>query len=201
LNLVVKADVQGSLEALQDALAQIQHEEVKIKVIHSGVGTITESDVMLATASAAIVIGFNVRPSAAARAVADTEGVDIRTYRVIYKVTEDVRAALIGMLKPDIVEDIIGTAEVRQTFKASKLGTIAGCYVTSGKISRSAGIRLLRDGVVVFDGRMASLKRVQEDTREVAEGFECGILLDSFNDIKDGDTMEAYETREVARDE
>jgi translation initiation factor IF-2 len=201
LNLVIKADVQGSLEALQDALAQIQHDEVKIRVIHSGVGSISESDVMLASASGAIVIGFAVRPSAAARTIADTEGVDIRTYRVIYKVTEDVRAALIGMLKPDIVEDVIGTAEVRQTFKSSKLGTIAGCYVTSGKISRSASIRLLRDGVVVFDGRLGSLKRVQEDAREVAEGFECGILLDGYNDIKDGDTMEAYETREVARDE
>jgi len=200
LNLVVKADVQGSLEALEDALNQIKHDEVRVRVIHSGVGSITESDVMLASASKAIVIGFNVRPNAAGLALAETEGVDIRTYRVIYKVTEDVSAALVGMLKPDVVEEVLGQADVRQTFKASKIGTIAGCYVTSGKITRTASLRVLRDGVVVHDGKIASLKRFQEDTREVLEGFECGILVDGFNDVKDGDVLEAYETKEVARD-
>jgi len=200
LNLVIKADVQGSIEALEDALLQIQHAEVKIKVIRSGVGAITESDVMLASASQAIVIGFNVRPNVSAQALAEQEGVDVRTYRVIYKVTEDVRAALVGMLKPDSVEHVTGTAEVRTLFKASRLGTIAGCMVTHGSIARSASVRVVRDGTVVHDGRMSSLKRFQEDVREVQEGFECGILLDGFNDLKEGDVLEAYETREVARE-
>ncbi len=199
LNLVIKADVQGSIEALADALGQISHDEVKVNIIHRGVGGINESDVMLATASKAIIIGFNVRPNAPATALAETEGVDIRTYRVIYKVTEDVQAALVGLLKPDVVEEVLGQAEVRQLFKVSRLGTIAGCYVTRGKITRSASIRVLRDGIVVHDGRLASLKRFNEDTREAAEGFECGILLDGFNDLKEGDTLEAYETKEVAR--
>jgi len=199
LNLVLKADVQGSLEALADALDKIGHTEVKVRIIHSGVGGINESDVMLAAASNAIVIGFNVRPSAAASSLAESEGVDIRTYRVIYKVTEDVQAALVGMLKPEVVEDVLGQAEVRQLFKVSRLGTIAGCMVTHGKITRTAAMRVLRDGVVVHDGKIASLKRFNEDAREVLEGFECGILLDGFNDLKEGDTLEAYETREVAR--
>ena len=199
LNLVVKADVGGSLEALEDALRQIQHKEVKINIIHSGVGAITESDVDLASASSAIIIGFNVRPNPPALVLAETQGVDIRTYRVIYKVTEDVRAALVGMLKPEFVEQVIGTAEVRRLFKASRLGTIAGCYVTNGKVTRTAGIRVLRDGSVVHEGKIASLKRVQEDAREVLEGFECGILVDGFNDLKEGDVLEAYETKEVAR--
>jgi len=201
LNLILKADVQGSLGALEDALGQIRHDEVQVKVIHSGVGGINESDVMLASASQAIVIGFSVRPSTQAAALAESEGVDIRTYRVIYKVTEDVRAALIGMLKPELVEETTGAAEVRQIFKVSRLGTIAGCFVTGGKITRASAIRVVRDGALVHDGRIASLKRFQEDVREAVEGFECGILLDGFNDVKEGDTMEAYETREVARDE
>ncbi|HJW75729.1 MAG TPA: translation initiation factor IF-2 [Thermoleophilia bacterium] len=199
LNLIVKADVGGSLEAVEDALKQIEHPEVRIAVIHSGVGAITESDVMLASASSAIIIGFNVRPNQPAQVLAEQEGVDIRTYRVIYKVTEDVRAALMGMLKPEFVEQVIGSAEVRQTFKVSRLGTIAGSYVTNGKITRTANVRVLRDGTVVFDGRLASLKRFQEDAREVLEGYECGVLLDGFNDIKEGDVFEAYETREMAR--
>jgi len=201
LNLIIKADVQGSLEALEDALQQIKHAEVKVEIIHSGVGSITESDVMLAAASQAIIIGYNVRPNAPARTLAEGEGVDVRTYRVIYKVTEDVRAALVGMLKPEQVEQVLGQAEVRQVFKASKLGTIAGCMVTGGTIVRGSGVRVIRDGVVVHDGKMASLKRFQEDTREVQEGFECGILLDGYNDLKNGDVLEAYETREVARAE
>ena len=200
LNLVVKADVQGSLEALSDALLKIQHPEVKVRVIHSGVGGINENDVMLASASAAIIIGFNVRPSPAATTLAESEGVDVRTYRVIYKVTEDITAALVGMLKPTIEEVVLGQAEVRTTFKASKLGTIAGCMVTHGVITRNASVRVLRSDVVVHDGKMGSLKRFAEDAREVAEGFECGILLDGFNDLKEGDVLEAYETREVARE-
>jgi translation initiation factor IF-2 len=199
LNLVVKADVQGSLEALTDALNQIKHAEVKVNVIHSGVGAITESDIMLASASQAIIIGFNVRPNAPAQSLAEAEGVDVRTYRVIYKVTEDVRAALVGMLKPEQVENVLGHAEVRQVFKASRLGSIAGCMVTHGTITRNASIRVLRNGVVVHDGKIASLKRFAEDVREAQEGFECGILLDGFNDLKEGDVLEAYETREVAR--
>ena len=200
LNLVVKADVQGSLEALSDALLKIQHPEVKVQVIHSGVGGINENDVMLAAASEAIIIGFNVRPSPAATSLAESEGVDVRTYRVIYKVTEDITAALVGMLKPTVVEHVLGQAEVRTIFKASKLGTIAGCMVTHGTITRNAMVRVLRNDVVAHDGKMGSLKRFAEDAREVAEGFECGILLDGFNDVKEGDVLEAYETREVARE-
>jgi len=200
LNLIVKADVQGSLEALTDALLKIQHPEVKVRVIHSGVGGVNESDVMLAAASTAIIIGFNVRPSPAATALAESEGVDVRTYRVIYKVTEDITAALVGMLKPEYEEFVLGQAEVRQLFRASKVGTIGGCMVTRGVITRNAGIRVLRNDVVVHDGKIASLKRFAEDVREAQEGFECGILLDGFNDIKEGDVLEAYESREVARE-
>ena len=200
LNLVVKADVQGSIEALSDALLKIQHPEVKVHIIHSGVGGINESDVMLASASTAIIIGFNVRPSPVATALAESEGVDVRTYRVIYKVTEDITAALVGMLKPTYTEVVLGQAEVRTTFKASKLGTIAGCMVTRGRIVRNASVRVLRDDVVVIDGKIGSLKRFKEDAREVLEGFECGILVDGFNDIKEGDVLEAYEIKEVARD-
>jgi translation initiation factor IF-2 len=200
LNLIVKADVQGSLEALTDALLKIQHPEVKVRVIHSGVGGVNESDVMLAAASTAIIIGFNVRPSPAATTLAESEGVDVRTYRVIYKVTEDITAALVGMLKPEYEEVVLGQAEVRQLFRASKVGTIGGCMVTRGVITRNAGIRVLRDDVVVHDGKIASLKRFAEDVREAQEGFECGILLDGFNDIKEGDVLEAYESREVARE-
>ena len=200
LNLVVKADVQGSLEALSDALLKIQHPEVKVRVIHSGVGGINENDVMLASASTAIIIGFNVRPSPAATSLAESEGVDVRTYRVIYKVTEDITAALVGMLKPTLEEIVLGQAEVRTTFKASKLGTIAGCKVTHGVMVRNASVRVLRSDVVVQDSKIGSLKRFAEDAREVAEGFECGILLDGFNDLKEGDVLEAYETREVARE-
>ena len=200
LNLVVKADVQGSLEALSDALLKIQHPEVKVRVIHSGVGGINENDVMLASASSAIIIGFNVRPSPAATSLAESEGVDVRTYRVIYKVTEDITAALVGMLKPTLEEVVLGQAEVRTTFKASKLGTIAGCMVTHGVMVRNASVRVLRNDVVVQDSKIGSLKRFSEDAREVAEGFECGILLGGFNDLKEGDVLEAYETREVARE-
>ena len=197
LALVVKGDVAGSVEALEEALNGVSHPEVNVQVIHSGVGGINESDVMLAAASQAIVIGFNVRPNAAAKTVADMEGVDVRTYGVIYKVIEDVKSALIGMLAPTYVEEELGEAEVRQVFKASKLGNIAGCYVTRGKVTRNAQVRVVREGTVVYDGKLASLHRFKEDVREVEEGYECGILLEDFNDIKEGDVLEFYETKEV----
>ncbi|MHB8858672.1 MAG: translation initiation factor IF-2 [Thermoleophilia bacterium] len=198
LNLIIKADVAGSVEALEEALLQIKHAEVKINIIHTGVGAINESDVMLAAASQAIVLGFNVRPSSAAKTVADLEGVDVRTYSVIYKVTEDVRAALIGMLEPTYVEEELGEAEIRQTFKASKIGTIGGCYVTRGKVTRNAQVRLVREGTIIWQGQLASLKRFKEDVREVEEGYECGVLLEGYNDIKEGDVLEFFETKEVA---
>ncbi|RJQ47272.1 MAG: translation initiation factor IF-2 [Gaiellales bacterium] len=199
LNLIIKADVAGSVEALEEALRQIRHEEVKINIIHTGVGAINESDVMLAAASRAIVLGFNVRPSSAAKTVADLEGVDVRTYSVIYKVTEDVKAALIGMLEPTFVEEELGEAEIRQVFKASRIGNIAGCYVTRGKVTRNAQVRLVREGTIVHTGKLASLKRFKEDTREVEEGYECGIHLEDYNDIKEGDVLEFFETKEVKR--
>ncbi len=199
LALVLKGDVGGSVEALEEALNNISHPEVKVSVIHSGVGGINESDVNLAAASNAVIIGFNVRPSVQAKASADEQGVDIRTYRVIYKAIEDIEAALMGMLEPERVEQDLGAAEVRQTFRASRIGTIAGCYVVSGKITRNAKVRVVRDGSIAFEGNLGSLKRFNEDVREVLQGFECGIHLDGFDDIKEGDIIEAYEIKEVAR--
>ena len=201
LNLIIKGDVQGSVGALVDALGKIGQDEVRLRVIHTGVGAINESDVMLAAASQAIIIGFSVRPRPEARLLAEREGVDVRTYRVIYRAIEDVRDALIGMLEPEIVEDVIGSLEVRATFRSSRLGTIAGCYVTDGVVRRSANVRLVREGTVVYEGTIASLRRVDEDAREVSQGFECGILLADYNDVKEGDVIEAYELREVARAE
>ena len=199
LNIIVKGDVQGSVGALVDALNKVEQTEVRLNIIHTGVGAITESDVNLASASEAIIIGFNVRPRPEAKLLGEREGVDIRTYRVIYRAIEDVRDALVGLLEPDIVEDVIGQAEVRTTFRSSRLGTIAGCYVTDGIIRRSAQARLLRDGTVVHEGRIGSLRRINDDVREVVQGFECGILLEDYNDVKDGDTIEVFELREVAR--
>ncbi len=199
LNIVLKGDVQGSVEALVGELAKIQHPEVRVNVIHTGVGGITENDVNLASASNALVIGFNVRPSAEAKHLADREGVDIRTYRVIYKLTEDIEHALVGMLSPVTTEEVIGEAEVRALFKASRVGTIAGCMVTTGIVRRNARVRLVRDGTVVHETAIAQLKRFKEDAREVSEGFECGILLEGFNDLKEGDVLEVFETREVER--
>jgi translation initiation factor IF-2 len=199
LNLVVKADVQGSLEAIAGELAKIQHSEVRVTVIHQGVGGITEGDVMLAAASDALVVGFNVRPNADSRNAADREGVEIRTYRFIYQLTEDIQQALVGMLSPIQREETLGEAQVRATFKVSRLGTIAGCMVTSGTVRRGAQVRIVRDGTVIYETTIAQLKRFKDDVREVAEGFECGILLDSFNDVKEGDVLEVYETREVER--
>ncbi|HEY3071058.1 MAG TPA: translation initiation factor IF-2 [Gaiellaceae bacterium] len=199
LNIIVKGDVQGSVEAVVGELAKIKHPEVAVNVIHTGIGAITESDVMLASASNAIVAGFNVRPNAEARALAEREGVDLRTYRVIYQLTEDIQQALVGMLAPEQVEESLGEAEVRALFRASKLGVIAGCYVTRGVIRRNSQIRVVRDGAVVYETTIASLKRFKDDVREVQEGFECGILLEGFNDVKEGDVLEAFETREIER--
>jgi translation initiation factor IF-2 len=191
--------VGGSVEALEEALRNISHTEVKVEVVFAGVGGINESDIMLASASKAVVIGFNVRPSVAAKALAEQERVDVRTYRVIYKAIEDVEAALVGMLEPEHVEEELGTAEVREVFRASRIGTIAGCYVQTGKLVRSAKIRLLRNGSIVHEGSIGSLKRFADDVREVSAGYECGLHLDGYDDIHEGDVIEAYEIKEVAR--
>jgi len=197
LNLIIKGDVQGSLEALQDSLMKLSIEEVKIKIIHSGVGAITESDVMLAAASNAAIIGFNVRPDIKARKMAENEKVDIRCYRVIYEVLEDVKAAISGMLEPEYEEVVQGVAEVRQVFKSSKVGNIAGCYVTDGRILRNSNIRVIRDGKTVHEGKISSLKRYKDDVKEVATGYECGILVENFNDVQEGDLLESYTMEEV----
>jgi translation initiation factor IF-2 len=198
LNLIIKADAQGSVEALRSQVDNLSNEEVRSRVIHTGVGGINESDVMLASASNAIIIGFNIRPDATMTRKAATEGVDIRLYEVIYDVIDDVKKAMSGMLKPQIREVVLGEVEVRKIFKVSKVGTIAGCYVRSGKVTRDAHVRVLRDSVMVYDGKLASLKRFKDDAREVAEGYECGIAIENFNDVKEGDVLEAYTTEQVA---
>ena len=197
LNIIVKADVQGSVEAVKQSLEKLSNDEVKVKVIHANVGAITESDVTLANVSNAIIIGFNVRPQPIAKDMADKENVEIKTYSVIYNAIEDVEAAMKGMLDPVFKEVVIGNAEVRQTFKISDVGTIAGCYVTNGKVARNAGVRVLRDNVVIHDGKLISLKRMKDDAKEVAKGFECGIQIENFNDIKEGDIIEAYIMEQV----
>ncbi|HEX6680049.1 MAG TPA: translation initiation factor IF-2 [Gaiellaceae bacterium] len=199
LNLVLKGDVVGSVEAAISELQKIQHPEVRVNVIHQGVGGITENDVNLAVASNAMVVGFNVRPSAEARQLAEREGVEIRTYRVIYQLTEDIEQALVGMLRPVTTEETIGEVEVRQLFRVSRLGTIAGSYVTDGVVRRGGRARVVRDGTVIHETSIAQLKRFKDDVREVAEGFECGILLEGFNDVKEGDILEIFETRQVER--
>jgi translation initiation factor IF-2 len=199
LNLVVKADVQGSLGALTDAFLKLPQDEVRVNLVHSGAGAITEHDVDLAKTASAIVVGFNVRPNANARELAEREGVDIRLYRVIYDAIDDVKAALSGMLKPEEREAVLGEAEIRQTFRVPKLGVIAGCYVTRGTIRRNSQVRLIRDGVVVYEGRVGSLRRFKDDVAEVREGFECGIGLENFQDVKEGDVIEAFEVEEFAR--
>jgi translation initiation factor IF-2 len=199
LGVIVKGDVQGSVEAVASELAKIQHPEVRVNVIHTGIGAITEGDVMLASASNAIVVGFNVRPNADARALAEREGVDVRTYRVIYQLTEDIQQALVGMLAPEEIEETLGEAEVRALFRISRLGVIAGCYVTSGVVRRNAKVRVVREGTVVYETTIASLKRFKDDVREVQAGFECGVQLEGFNDVKEGDVLEFYETREIER--
>ena len=195
LNIVLKADVSGSLEALQDEIAKLPQEQVPVNVIHAQTGGINESDVMLAAASDAVIIGFNVRPLAEARRAAEQEGVDIRTYTVIYKVTEELRAAMEGLLEPEEVEEALGQAEVKQTFKASRVGTIAGCLVTDGKVTRTASVRLVRDGTIIWIGKVGSLRRFKDDVQEVDEGQECGIVLEGFADIKEGDVLEFFETQ------
>jgi translation initiation factor IF-2 len=197
LNIVLKADVAGSLEALQDEIAKLPQQQVPINIIHAQTGGINESDVMLASASDAVIIGFNVRPLSEARRAAEREGVDIRTYSVIYKVTEELRAAMEGMLEPEEVEETIGEAEILQTFRASRVGRIAGCRVTDGKVTRDAQVRLVRDGTVVWEGRLGSLRRFKDDVNEVEEGQECGIVLEGFADVKEGDMLEFFRTKQV----
>ena len=199
LNIIVKGDVDGSVEALSDSLIQLSTEEIQVNVIHKAVGQISESDVTLAAASDAIIIGFQVRPSLGARKEAEKEGVDIRLYSIIYDTIEEVKAAMEGMLSPDIKEDITGNVEVLDVFKITKVGTVAGSMVRDGKIKRSSRIRLVRDGIVIFTGELDSLKRFKEDVKEVTSGYECGITIRNFNDIKVGDVIEAYEETEIKK--
>ncbi|MBT3602557.1 MAG: translation initiation factor IF-2, partial [Candidatus Latescibacteria bacterium] len=199
LRLIIKGDVDGSVEALQDALLQIEHEEVRLVVIHRAVGAISPSDVLLASASDAIIIGFNVRPDANARAAAAQEQIDIRLYRVIYEAVEDIKAALSGLLAPKVDEEILGEAQVRELFTVPRIGTVAGCMVTSGQISRATRVHVVRDAVIVYEGQLSSLRRFKDDVREVQNGFECGIGVENFNDVKVGDVIEAYHLVETSR--
>ncbi len=199
LNIILKGDVDGSVEALTDSFQKLSTEEIQVNIIHKGVGAITESDVLLASASEAIIIGFNVRPAGKAREVADTEEIDIRTYSIIYDAINDLRDAMEGMLSPDIKEEITGTAEVRELFKISKVGTIAGCMVTSGKIIRNGKIRIIRESVVIFDGELATLKRFKDDVKEVAKGYDCGMQIKNYNDLKEGDIFECYQEVEIKK--
>jgi translation initiation factor IF-2 len=199
LNIIVKADVQGSAEAVKQSLEKLSNDEVRVRCIHNAVGAISESDIMFASASNAIVIGFNVRPDATARALAEKEKVDVRTYRVIYNAIEDVEAAMKGMFKPVFKEVEMGRVSVRNTFKISGVGTIAGAYVQDGKVTRNAQVRVVRDGVVVYDGKISSLKRFKDDVKEVASGYECGISFENFNDVHEGDVIEAYTMEQVER--
>ena len=197
LSVIVKADVQGSTEAVKQSLEKLSTDNVKVRVIHGGVGAITETDVTLASASNAIIIGFNVRPDNNAVAVGEKENVEIKTYRIIYDAIEDIKSAMLGMLDPEYKEVVLGTAEARQVYKISNVGTIAGCYVLTGKIVRNASVRVIRNGVVVFESTLASLKRFKDDVKEAATGFECGISIEKFNDIKEGDIIEAYTMEEI----
>lgn len=200
LNLIIKGDVQGSIEALVQSLMRVSTDEVKVNVIHSGVGAIRETDVMLASASNAIIIGFNVRPDTNARKYAEEENIDVRLYRVIYEAIEDVKKAMAGLLEPEYREAFQGRAEVRAVFKVPKVGNVAGCYIVDGKVSRNCKVRVLRDGVILFEGNLASLKRFKDDAREVVEGFECGIGIEDFNDVKEGDIIEAYIIEAIPRE-
>ena len=189
----------GSVEALTDSLLKLSSEEIQVNIIHKGVGAITESDVLLASASDAIIIGFNVRPTGNARQIADKEEIDIRMYSIIYDAINDLKDAMEGMLSPEMKEEITGNAEVRETFKISKVGTIAGCMVTTGKIYRDSGVRLIRDGVVIYTGELASLKRFKDDAKEVAKGYDCGMQIKNYNDIKEGDVIESFREIEVKK--
>jgi translation initiation factor IF-2 len=199
LKLLIKADQGGPAEALADALQQLSNEEVQVEVVARAVGAVTESDILLAKASGAIIIGFHVRPDTKARAAADREGVEIKLYRIIYEAVADVRAALEGLLRPEEKEVIVGEAEVRETFKVPKIGVIAGCFVRSGLMNRQGRVRVVRDGVEVYDGTIGSLRRFKDDVKEVKEGYECGIGVENYNDLKVGDVIELYRTESVAR--
>ncbi|HET6789274.1 MAG TPA: translation initiation factor IF-2, partial [Aquabacterium sp.] len=199
LGLIIKADVQGSQEALATSLLKLSTPEVKVQIVHAAVGGISESDVNLSIASKAVIIGFNTRADAGARKLAENNGVDIRYYNIIYDAVDDVKAAMSGMLAPEQREEVIGSAEIRQVFVASKIGTIAGCMVTSGVVRRTAKLRLLRDNIVIYTGELEGLKRFKDDAKEVREGFECGLSIKNYNDIKEGDTLEFFEIKEVAR--
>jgi len=199
LNVIIKGDVDGSIEALADSLQKLTTENIEVNVIHKSVGQISESDVMLASASDAIIIGFQVRPSSNARKIAEKEQIDIRLYSVIYDAIEELKAAMEGMLAPTIEEKIVCNVEVREVFKITKVGTIAGCYVTDGKINRNTRIRLIREGIVTYTGKLGSLKRFKDDVKEVATGYECGLNIENFNDIKVGDVIEGFEEVEIKR--
>ncbi len=197
LSVIVKADVQGSVEAIRQSLEKLSTDNVKVRVIHGGVGAITETDVTLASASNAIIIGFNVRPDGNAIAAGEKESVEIKTYRIIYDAIEDIKSAMVGMLDPEYKEVIQGRVEVRAVYKISNVGTIAGCYVLNGKITRHSSVRILREGIVIFESTLASLKRFKDDVKEAAAGFECGLSIEKFNDIKEGDILEAYTMEEI----
>lgn len=199
LRLIVKADVQGSLEAIREVIDRLSTDEIKVNIVHYGIGAVTETDVMLAKASGAIIIGFNVRPDAQARKVIEREKVEVRTYKVIYDIVEDIKKIMSGMLEPEEKEVVLGRAEIRQIFKVPKVGNVAGCYVLEGKITRNAKIRIIRDGVIVYDGRLSSLKHYKEDVREIQAGYECGMAFENFQDIKEGDIVEAYEIQRIER--
>ena len=199
LAIIVKADVQGSVEAIRQSLEKLSTDDVKVRVIHGAVGAITETDITLATASNAIVIGFNVRPDSNAIAASEREKVDVKTYRIIYDAIEDVKSAMVGMLEPEYKEVVLGKAEVRETYKISNVGTIAGCYVLDGKILRNSDIRVIRDGIVIFESSLASLKRFKDDVKEVATGYECGLSVEKFNDIKEGDIIESFKIEAIKR--
>ena len=199
LNIIVKGDVDGSVEALSDSLLKLSTEKIQVNIIHKSVGQVTEGDVLLASASNAIIIGFQVRPSASARKLAENEEIDMRFYSIIYKAIEEIKSAMEGMLAPEFEEKIVCNVEVRDVFKITKVGTVAGCYVLDGKITRNTKIRLIRDGIVVYSGDLGSLKRFKDDVKEVATGYECGLNIHNFNDIKEGDIIEGYENVEIKR--
>ena len=199
LNIILKGDVDGSIEALSDSLQKLSTDSIQVNIIHKAVGQISESDILLATASDAIVIGFQVRPSISARKLAEKEQIDIRLYSIIYDAINEVKEAMEGMLSPDTKEEIVCNIEVREIFKVTKVGTIAGCYVLDGKISRNTDVRLIRDGVVIYTGALGSLKRFKDDVKEVGKGYECGLNIEKFNDIKIGDIIEGYEVVEVKK--
>ena len=199
LNLIVKGDVDGSIEALSDSLIKLSTPEVQVNDIHKAVGAISESDVTLAAASDAVIIGFQVRPSLAAKRLAENDGVDIRLYSIIYDAIEEIKDAMEGMLSPEVKEEVTGTAEVLQTYKISRVGTIAGCMVREGKVKRTSKVRLIRDGIVIYTGELGSLKRFKDDVKEVASGYDCGLNISNYNDVKEGDMIEAFEEVEVSK--